>query len=140
MAVSLFLRGLNEEIQYHSKMLRSRTIHETYCLAKLQEAYCWVIRRMQGNLAANSCTVPLGSRNMLARPTFGDTQGQLATSADSKGLLPMATSTIASKKKGAEIVKTTKTLSHTKYEDQRRRDLCCWCDNKFSPGHQCLKR
>lgn len=77
---------------------------------------------------------------MLARPTFGDTQGQLATSADSKGLLPMATSTIASKKKGAEIVKTTKTLSHTKYEDQRRRDLCCWCDNKFSPGHQCLKR
>lgn len=33
-----------------------------------------------------------------------------------------------------------KTLSNAEYEDQRRRGLCFWYDEKFSPRHWCPKR
>jgi len=37
-AISCFLSGLNEDIQNAVRMFRPSTLHEAYCLAKLQEA------------------------------------------------------------------------------------------------------
>jgi len=37
-AISCFLSGLNSEIQNTVRMFKPKTLHEPYCLAKLQEA------------------------------------------------------------------------------------------------------
>lgn len=37
-AISCFLSGLNDEIQHAVRMFKPHTLHDAYCLAKLQEA------------------------------------------------------------------------------------------------------
>ena len=37
-AISCFLSGLNSETQNTVRMFKLKTLHEAYCLAKLQEA------------------------------------------------------------------------------------------------------
>lgn len=37
-AISCFLSGLNDETQHAVRMFKPQTLHDAYCLAKLQEA------------------------------------------------------------------------------------------------------
>ena len=44
-AISCFLRELSEEIQNAMRMFKTQTLHDAYCLAKLQEATLHSISR-----------------------------------------------------------------------------------------------
>ena len=49
-SISCFLSGLNEEIQCAVRMFKPSSLHEAYCLAKLQEATLASISRKKSIL------------------------------------------------------------------------------------------
>jgi len=73
-AISCFLSGLTDEIQHAVRMFRPQTLHDAYCLAKLQEATLQSMARR---------TRPLLDRNMTYTRSLGSSQRRLTQNAQS---------------------------------------------------------
>lgn len=71
---TLFLRRLKEEIQHHVQMLKPQMIHETYNLAKLQQANCKAMGQLQGSLVVTPTAASSVTRNLLGRQPPGGNQ------------------------------------------------------------------
>ncbi|KAK4491757.1 hypothetical protein RD792_002532 [Penstemon davidsonii] len=109
-AVSLFLTGLKEEIEYPIRMFAPRTLQRAYGLARMQE---------QSNFATLK----------KPQPTFNRNTPILSTPANKSISPPYKPPN-----------RSSKILSSAEMDEKRAKGLCFWCDEKYSYGHQCGKR
>jgi len=132
-AISCFLSGLKDEIQNAVRMFKPQTIHEAYCLAKLQEATLASIARRAKPILSRSPTYSKVGE------TSSRTSGQLAHSSRSvhSGYPSRnaATSSAGSATSRPKFV--SRSLSPKDIEEKRAKSLCFFCDEKYMPGHKC---
>ncbi|GJT84890.1 reverse transcriptase [Tanacetum coccineum] len=118
-AVSLFIGGLREEIAYAVRMFKPTSLSDAFCLAKLQEANNSVNR-------GRYTTVQTISKNMISAP-YNKGGGTVA-----KNVVTMAAQT-------QTIIpnRSFRRLTKKEMEDKRAKQLCFYCDQKYTPDHKC---
>ncbi|GKB95423.1 transposon ty3-I gag-pol polyprotein [Tanacetum coccineum] len=114
-AISLFLGGLKKEISMPIRMFSLVSLNDVYYLAKMQE---------HTNIAVKSRYTPV-----LPTPT---TKLHVTSSFANRN------NNYASR----NVVKPNtgyarKQLTQKELEEKRAKNLCCYCDQKYVPGHKC---
>nr|GFA96504.1 hypothetical protein [Tanacetum cinerariifolium] len=116
-AISLFIGGLKEEIAYAVRMFKPTNLTEVFSLSKLQEA---------------SNSVTKGKHSASFGPTkntvFGPTN-QRGESSRTR-IVPVQSTTVTPNR-------PSKKLTQQELEEKRAKNLCFYCDKKYSPGHKC---
>nr|GEV55336.1 retrotransposable element Tf2 [Tanacetum cinerariifolium] len=116
-AISLFIGGLKEEITYAMRMFKPTSLTEVFSLSKLQEA-------------SNSVTKGKHSAS------FGPTKNTVFGSTNQRGggngtrIVPVQSTTVTPNR-------PFKKLTQQELEEKRAKNLCFYCDQKYSPGHKC---
>ncbi|GJZ99715.1 reverse transcriptase [Tanacetum coccineum] len=118
-AVSLFIGGLKEEIAYVVRMFKTTSLSDAFCLAKLQKASNSITR-------GRPTTVQTASRNMVSTP-YNRGGGSVTKNVVN---LPVQTNTVMPNR-------PFKRLTKKEMEEKRAKQLCFYCDQKYSPGHKC---
>ena len=130
-ALSCFLSVLNAKIQNIMRMFIPKTLHDAYCLAKLQEATLASIARKKPThsqtmtphyrprFSATSHNNP--SYRSYSRPTFSSHNSQSSS---------YGSPSLRFKKSGRSF--TTQEL-----DERRAKSLCFYCDEKYILGHKC---
>ena len=132
-AVSCFLSGLIEEIQTAVRMFKPNTLHDAYCLAKLQEAIlASMARRTRPILGRSPVTRSLEPRGNVT-PTWGSSSYKTGTHArPSRGTTASSTGSTPFRHRPAG-----RRMSSREFEEKRAKNQCFYCDEKYSPGHKC---
>ncbi|GJY04066.1 hypothetical protein Tco_0370006 [Tanacetum coccineum] len=118
-AVSLFMRGLKEEIAHAVRMFKPTSLSDAFCLAKLQEANNPVNR-------GRTTIVQTVFNNVISVP-YNKGGGTVA-----KNVVTMhvQTQTVVPNR-------PFRRLTQKEIEDKRAKHLCFYCDQKYTPGHKC---
>ncbi|KAJ0851953.1 putative nucleotidyltransferase, Ribonuclease H [Helianthus annuus] len=128
-AVSLFVGGLKMEIRCLVKAFKPKDLREAYAISKQQENLHNVLF---GNLhnkryTPNNSNFPHKSFNSQLKPPS-------AMNANALPLLP-------SPKLGNHLpVKTTRRLTTKEMAEKREKGECFWCNEKFTPSHNCRNK
>ncbi|KAK8947110.1 hypothetical protein KSP39_PZI006748 [Platanthera zijinensis] len=119
-AISLCLGGLREDIQYGVRMFRPKSLQETFSLARLQEQQ-------------------LSYRNRKSTSY----REEHSSYEEYKGHNPKT----SGKPTGSAYARPSHTewgegrkSSSSKLDEKRRKGLCFWCDQQYTPGHKCPNR
>ena len=139
-AISCFLGGLCEEIQSAVRMFKPQTIHDAYCLAKLQEATLVSIAKKTKPILERppsfSRSITSSYRNFSKNPqsfTSKDYPSSSHTTTRANSLQPASSAqSVTSKPRNSRRI-----LSAKEIEEKRAKNLCFFCDEKFFPGHKC---
>lgn len=134
-AVGCFLSGLNDEIQTAVRMFKPQTLHDAYCLAKLQEATLTSIGRR---------TKPI----LDTPPSFVKNVGSHTRTSQSYSSVPARSNAFAySSTKNSPYQNFTsftskprsrgRPLSPREIEEKRAKNLCFFCDEKYHLEHKC---
>jgi len=133
-AISCFLSGLNDEIQTSVRKFKPQTLHNAYCLAKLQEATLASVARR---------TKPILDRP----PPFGKTTSTYSRPGSFSNLNSFkarpslsgsrATSVRSSVSVSSKPKKNGRILSPKEIEEKRAKNICFFCDEKYFPSHKC---
>ena len=127
-ALSCFLAGLKHEMEMMVRMFNPKTLQEAYSLAKLQEA------ARQGPFCGSSG----GSKGF-----YNKNPGGIMMNSFAKNNTPVISNVAVDHRKnvrpmGAE--KRSLNLTPKQMEEKRSKNLCFWCDERFTPGHRCKNR
>ena len=133
----MFLSGLNEEVQCAVRMLRPASLHEAYCLAKLQEATLASITRR---------TKPILDKSPVADRSWGSFRGSVGGPSGSSYTRPSGRSintrgpySVGSPDSsvGSASSKPRRLLTPKEIDEKRANNMCFFCDAKYFPGHKC---
>ncbi|XP_071737634.1 uncharacterized protein [Rutidosis leptorrhynchoides] len=113
-AISIFLAGLQKEIELPVRMFRPRSLEDACCLAKLQEDTIALTKKRFAPILPTPKTTPQTTITTAALPTT-----------TTKLSLPSAPSRIR------------KQLTQKELDEKRIKGLCFYCDQKYMPGHKC---
>jgi len=118
-------------------MFKPDTLHDAYCLAKLQEATLASIAKKTKPIFERS---PAYSRGTGER--YGSTSQSWNPASHKAGLSTRGSTSVSST--GSSTSKPFKprtvgrTLSSKKIEERRAKNLCFFCEEKYFPGHKFL--
>ncbi|KAK8951688.1 hypothetical protein KSP39_PZI004152 [Platanthera zijinensis] len=123
-AISLFLPGLKDEIEFAVRMFHPKSLREVCSLARLQEHQLAATHRRGGGHGASTTPWSVPGRERLPPPPKwqGQTSGPSNPPAQPQGRRPQPR------------------LTPKEIDDKRSKGLCFWCDSKFVPGHRCLDK
>lgn len=149
-AVNLFIGGLRPDIQQFVLTFAPTTLAKAACSARLQEATIQAIHDHAPGLAryrkssSGALTGSYGSGPKSATvlgPLSGSSSPAPKVSAQtsskqSPSLSPFVSSppTLSS---AASNVRPTRQLPKRELDERRRKGLCYWCPEKYTPGHRC---
>ncbi|GJZ31235.1 reverse transcriptase [Tanacetum coccineum] len=119
-ATSLFLGGLQTDIGLVVKMFKPKSLYDTYHRARMQED-------SKATLAKRYTPILNAPKTQFNKPSYPKTQTTLP--------LPATSST--------KVVTTNtetprRQLSRKEYEEKRAKNLCFYCDQKYTLGHKCI--
>lgn len=130
-ALDMFLGGMNQKLKKLVATSRPISVLDAYNLAKLHEDALLI--DFQPNSIPYS---PMYNQHPLRNTTY---QQKYPTSNSSKpasnqhNLKPQPITNLNPNSKN-------KTFYNNDYEERRRKNLCFWCDEKYSPAHKCEKK
>jgi len=134
-AISCFLSGLTEEVQNAVRMFKPQTLHDAYCLAKLQEATVQSMARKTRPLSERTWTYakPSGSGQRRGPPYSNSSHFSHVgpSSTPSKIVSASSTGSVSSR---ARTIK--RSVSSKDIEERRSKNLCFLCAEPFFPGHK----
>lgn len=113
--LSCYLGGLEDDIQLSVRMFAPKSIQQALCLAKLQEA------SLSAKKTKNSHKPPL-----LPTPQYNK-QYTPPPKANTSTHQPTTTTTNTNRR----------TLTPAEFNDKRAKNICFWCDERYTPGHKC---
>ena len=121
--MSLFIGGLKDEIGMPVRMFKPITLSDLFTMARMQEA----------SLAATKPRYISSHSN--ARPSHNGSvfkEGSMLPKPINKPLLALPAT------KPSVINKPiNRRLTQQEYADKRAKNLCFYCDQKYTPGHKC---
>ncbi|GJR88840.1 putative nucleotidyltransferase, ribonuclease H [Tanacetum coccineum] len=117
-AVSLFIRGLKEEIAYAVRMFKPISLSDAFCSAKPHEASNSVTR-------GRPTSVQTVSKNVVSTP-YNRGGGSVTKNVVT---MPVQTNTAMPNRPFRRL--------KNKIEEKRAKQLCFYCDQKYAPGHKC---
>lgn len=136
-AISCFLSGLCEEIQCAVRMFRPASLHDAYCLAKLQEATLASITKRNRPILSKPSGVA-GSFNSYKGPSGGAVSSsyqKFAPRTQGSGSQFGSRSVVSST--GSVTSRPRRILTSKEIDEKRANNMCFFCDEKYYPGHQC---
>ncbi|GMI97463.1 hypothetical protein HRI_003415600 [Hibiscus trionum] len=139
--LSMFKNHLRLEISQYLTLLQPKSLIEVFHTAKQLETIFFPISgKASARIAPSSLSVP--SRNY--NPSF-KTFSNVGNSGPpsivvSKSVTPSILSPTKTRNNGPNSHKNMgKSLSTADIEDRRKKGLCFWCAEKYTPGHRCSK-
>ncbi|XP_073109864.1 uncharacterized protein [Elaeis guineensis] len=146
LAMSFFLRGLEDSLEMHVRLFSPKTLQQAYSCAKLQSA-AWDAKK-KGVMRTSpkvinsevKCSNPHDSpRTASWVPYKGNTNQNRAIlpPSSSPGLLPTPP---VRKLVEANTKSTRQGVSAKEMDDRKAKGLCMWCEEKFIPGHKCQRK
>lgn len=114
--LSCYLGGLEDEIQLTMRVFSPTYIQQALCLAKLQEA------AVKAKKAKSSNKAPI-----LPNPTHTKPYNTFTKPNTTKPNAIAFTPTTVNRK----------TLTPEEFNEKRAKNICFWCDEKYTPGHNC---
>ncbi|XP_071913952.1 uncharacterized protein [Coffea arabica] len=131
-AVSCFIRGLREEIQLSVRMFMPRDLQHAVGLAKIEEAKilnAWKNNKHPGSSRMLTPYSPnVGPSNSFARQSNLNNTPILPKPGEQGG------------RNVGEQRRNSRFLSTAEMDEKRAKGLCYWCNERYSPGHQCKRR
>ena len=133
-AVSCFLSGLCDEIQCAVRMFKPASLHDAYCLAKLQEATLASITKR---------SKPILDKPPAATRSFSSCRGSFGGSVASTCQKFSSRSNVAGNQSGTRSAmsstgsvssKPRRVLTPQEIDEKRANNLCFFCDDKY---HTC---
>lgn len=130
-AISMYLGGLYNEIGLPVKMFKPRSLTDTYSLARLQESIV---------AASKARYTPL-----LPTPRMpaNNNHSHSRNSAYPVKTLPLALPALVYSHNGSSTSKNVpsyvqprRQLTQKEFEEKRARNLCFYCDQRYTPGHK----
>ncbi|KAK8918580.1 hypothetical protein KSP39_PZI021790 [Platanthera zijinensis] len=119
-AISFFLAGLRDEIEFAVRMFQPKTLRDVCSLARLQEHQITATQRKGGG-----GLVMAGPGKERQPPPIkwqSNNFGHGNTSASVPGR------------------RSHPRLTPKEMDEKRSKGLCFWCDSKFTPGHRCMDK
>ncbi|PKI68034.1 hypothetical protein CRG98_011630 [Punica granatum] len=152
-ALSHFLGGLNAEIQLPVRMFKPSTLAQAYSLARLQESTYSAMstpgsftQKLQGlfsqysQFRANSFVVAV-PKTMGIAANQTKSPSTMLSKPGGNGLLPLpATTPYKHPQGGPQMTRPLRKLTSKELEEKRSKNLCFWCDERFTSGHKCSRR
>ena len=138
--VSCFLSGLKEEIQCSVRMFKPSSLHEAYCLAKLQEATLASMARRPKPILEKPPTVMKSFntyRGTTGNPILPTPQGYT-----SRNAAPSTSfnSRSAASSTGSVTSKPRRILTPQEIDEKRANSMCFFCDERYYRGHKCARQ
>lgn len=121
-AISCFLSGLQPDIRNTVRMFKPSSIHDAYCLAKLQEATLATLQKK---------TKPLIEKPPYTRPTQNTGNQPRYNPYNSKSYSQTYTTQNFSRNP------RTHRLKQQEIDEKRAKNLCFFHDEKYVPRHKC---
>lgn len=114
-------------------MFKPATLHDTYCLAKLQEATLLSIKRSRPILKKP----PISTSSF--RPSASNfSQSMTKTYQYARNHYPTYSGQGSGQGSvGSKPRKTGRALTTKDIEERRAKNLCFYCDEKYEPGYKC---
>ncbi|GJY66965.1 retrotransposon-related protein [Tanacetum coccineum] len=119
-AISLFIRGLKDEIGLVMRMFRPTNHTDVYSLAKMQEAILAIPKSRYTTLLND---------NKVASTPFMSKSGGYAAKSNTLALPAPPQSGVPNRPR--------KQLTQQEMAKKRAKHLCFYCDQRYSPGHKC---
>ncbi|XP_071716761.1 uncharacterized protein [Rutidosis leptorrhynchoides] len=128
-AISLFLAGLQKEIELQVRIFKPRTLEDAFCLAKLQDDTLAVAKRRY---------TPLLSTPRTASASYNVTKSP-ASYINKNVASPAAHTQLVSPSSGYNTTQrfNSRRLTQKELDEKRSKGLCFVCDQKYMPGHKC---
>ena len=123
-ALSCFLAGLKHEMEVMVRMFNPKSLQEAYSLAKLQDSLKQVNQVGGKGLYSRpqvSNDLPSFGRNIQSQAGNVKEEGSKNTNQIWGGKRPLS-------------------LTPKQMEEKRLKNLCFWCDERFTPGHRCKNK
>ncbi|KAF2311626.1 hypothetical protein GH714_025327 [Hevea brasiliensis] len=133
-ALSFFLSGLVDELQMPIRMFKPKSLSEAYSIARLQEITVATLQNKPKSVGKASYTTTSVSSFSPTSSVGSITRGNNAK--DQTGILPLPNN---ASKLPMGISKLLNNLNSKQFNEKREKGLCFWCDEKFLPGHKCMK-
>ena len=127
--LSCYLGGLEKDIAMAVRMFAPKSLQETFCLAKLQEA---AYKAKQNK--------PPHKPPLLPTPTFTKSLTTFTPNPKPQPAHPTHKNTTLSPQTPKPFTpqnSSRRTLSTAEFNEKRAKGLCFWCDDKFEAGHKC---
>ena len=131
-AVSCFIRGLKEEIQLAKRMFVPRVLQHAVGLPKIEEA------RILNALKQGKFSGPSQGNTSYAPNAGSSSNYPRQNSSYNASLLLKPGERGARNMEGQK--RSSKFMSTTEMDEKRDKGLCYWCDERYTPGHQCKRR
>ncbi|XP_071718914.1 uncharacterized protein [Rutidosis leptorrhynchoides] len=122
-AISMFLAGLQKEIELPVRMFRPRSLEDACCLAKIQEDTIALTKKRFTPILPT----PKTTYNSYQSKTVPQTTTTTAA-------LPITTTKLSLP---AAASRPRKQLTQKELDEKRIKGLCFYCDKKYMPGHKC---
>ncbi|KAG8382823.1 hypothetical protein BUALT_Bualt05G0118400 [Buddleja alternifolia] len=138
-AISCFLGGLRSDIAIPVRMFKPRTLQNAISLAKLQEHANSMTAKKPNPPLMNRYTPNINKSNFpnpSPRPTHSPYSSPLPSAQPHIPNKPNFTT----QRSSAPPIIPSRRLSPQEMDEKRAKNICFWCDEKFTPGHQCSKR
>ncbi|KAK4426902.1 hypothetical protein Salat_1459000 [Sesamum alatum] len=138
-AVSCFLGGLKDEIALQVRMFKPKTMQEVISLARLQEqAFKLSSSSRNSSSLNNHKSFSHFSRPLAVTPPSKPPVPNPSTSYTSNRFTQIPPHRIANP--NHKPILQSRRMSPQEMDEKRSKGLCYWCDDKYTPGHQCSKR
>ncbi|GJW13961.1 retrovirus-related pol polyprotein from transposon TNT 1-94 [Tanacetum coccineum] len=126
-SVSLFIVGLPANIKMTVRMFKPRTLADAMSLANFQEASLAVVKsRTTPLLPTPKTTLPYYANRNVNYPNRTTTLAILAP-----------TNQVVAKHPAITEAPPRKQLSQKELAEKRAKNLCFYCDQRYTPGHKC---
>ncbi|KAL0440342.1 UNVERIFIED_CONTAM: hypothetical protein Slati_2517200 [Sesamum latifolium] len=137
-AVSCFLGGLREEITLQVQMFKPKTIQAMISLARLQEQALRLSSSSKNSLSINNHKSPSHfSRPLAFTQPSKPPVPNFSTSYASNCFTQMPAHKVANQIRRPLL--QSRKMSPQEMDEKKSKGLCYWCDEKYTPGHQCSK-
>lgn len=125
--LSCYLGGLDDEIQLSVRMFTPKSIQQALCLAKLQEASC----KAQKAKANHKTPILSNPQSKYLTPnTYHNNKSHPSPLTKTFPVKPIPTHT-------PNVTTNRRTLTPAELSEKRAKNLCFWCDERYTPGHKC---
>ncbi|GJV88324.1 gypsy/ty3 retroelement polyprotein [Tanacetum coccineum] len=122
--INFYIAGLQSDVELVVRMYRPKSLAEVYHLSKIQEAAIKVNKQRY-------------KRPMLPTPRFiSNQQTQNPQNSNVVKQFPVPNTTLAAKS-SFNTPYPKRQLTQKEFQERRAKNLCFYCDQKYTPGHSC---
>ncbi|XP_071714207.1 uncharacterized protein [Rutidosis leptorrhynchoides] len=134
--ISFFLGGLQKEIELMVRRFNPRSLEDAFRLAKLQEDTIAASKKRYNSIlpAPKSYSNSYMVRNSCSTPP---STSKIAELTGVEKQLTLTNTPHNSVAKNSDQFSTKKRLSQKEYEEKRAKNLCFYCDQRYTLGHKC---